>query len=63
MIENTKQLVEETIQIVLNKIKNNNIANNDLLSLNKLIVQNLNEQFINFKKILLNNETKNDFKK
>ena len=64
MVNHTKNIFENSITNSLNFIVKNNMDNSNLLNLNKLIVKNLNEDFINFKSnILKKDETKDNLKK
>ena len=63
MLNNTKQIFENSIKNSLNFISENKIENNTLINLNKILVKNLNDDFINFKSNLLKSEeTKNSLK-
>ncbi len=59
-----KGLFEETITNSIDYIKQNNLQNNNLLELNKIIVKNLNSNIIDYKnKILSSVDSKSDYKK
>jgi hypothetical protein len=59
-----KSLFEETIINSIDYIKQNNLQNNNLLELNKIIVKNLNSNIIAYKsQMLVSIDSKNDYKK
>ena len=59
-----KSLFEETIINSIDFIKQNNLQNNNLLELNKIIVKNLNSNIIAYKsQMLVSIDSKNDYKK
>jgi len=59
-----KGLFEETISNSIDHIKEKNLQNNNLLELNKIIVQKLNSNIIEYKnQILIPIDTKDDYKK
>lgn len=59
-----KGLFEETIINSIDFIKQNNLQNNNLLELNKIIVKNLNSNIIAYKsQMLVSIDSKNDYKK
>lgn len=59
-----KALFEETINNSIDFIKQNNLQNNNLLELNKIIVKNLNSNIIAYKsQMLVSIDSKNDYKK
>ena len=59
-----KSLFEETIINSIDFIKQNNLQNNNLLELNKIIVKNLNSNIIAYKsQMLVSIDSKDDYKK
>jgi hypothetical protein len=59
-----KSLFEETIINSIDYIKQNNLQNNNLLELNKIIVKNLNSNIIAYKsQMLVSIDSKDDYKK